>query len=137
MRHEQEADANSKANHRRKLWEVTSWRCVGRRVWSLLDGKCVHVLAGHTGRINAVSVSEDNRLAATASDDGTARIWSLDDGSCAQVLAFRAARSPAGHLSKDTACGWSHVTLETVFMAAGAHNSSDPYSSVHIAPGQR
>lgn len=49
------------------------------------SGKCLRVLSGHTGRLNKVVLSEDGRVAVTASDDGTARVWRLSDGACLHV----------------------------------------------------
>lgn len=55
------------------------------RVWSLEDGKCLRVLAGHAGRLNKVALAGDGSVAVTASDDGSARVWRLSDGACLHV----------------------------------------------------
>lgn len=52
------------------------------RAWDMLSGRCVHVLRGHTGRINAVRVAADGRTVVTASDDFTARVFDLQTGAC-------------------------------------------------------
>lgn len=43
-------------------------------------------LVGHSGPVNAVTVSTDGRRTATASDDGTIRLWQLPDGQPAATL---------------------------------------------------
>ena len=41
------------------------------------DGRELALMEGHTNSVNAVSVSADGRLAASASTDATVRIWDL------------------------------------------------------------
>ena len=50
------------------------------RVWDMLSGRCVHVLGGHAGRINAVRVANDNKTVITVSDDYTAKVFDLQTG---------------------------------------------------------
>ncbi len=56
------------------------------RIWDANTGVCQAVLVGHSGRLNAVRVSDHGKWAVTASDDGTARVWSTRSGACLQVL---------------------------------------------------
>jgi WD40 repeat protein len=42
-------------------------------------------LAGHTSNIRAMTVSKDESLLASASDDGTVRLWDMDRRSCRKV----------------------------------------------------
>lgn len=58
-----------------------------RRVWDLQTGRCVHVLAGHTGRLNRVRVAPSAPIAVTVADDFTARVWDWPAGRCLHVLA--------------------------------------------------
>lgn len=58
-------------------------------MWDLASGKCIHVLAGHSGRVNTVTVSEDGATLITASDDSTARVWDANSGECRAVLDVR------------------------------------------------
>jgi len=57
-----------------------------RRVWDLATGQCVHVLAGHTGRLNGVRVAPSAPIAVTVADDFTARVWDWPAGRCLHVL---------------------------------------------------
>lgn len=58
-----------------------------RRVWDLQTGQCVHVLAGHTGRLNRVRVAPSAPVAVTVADDFSARVWDWPAGRCLHVLA--------------------------------------------------
>lgn len=57
------------------------------RIWHALNGNCLFVLSGHTGRVNRVTVDLAGARAVTVSDDCTARVWSVDNGLCTQTLA--------------------------------------------------
>jgi WD40 repeat protein len=48
------------------------------RIWDLGGGRCLRVLDGHDGAVNAVAISADARFALSASMDGTLRRWELD-----------------------------------------------------------
>ncbi|MFF0518137.1 WD40 repeat domain-containing protein [Actinomadura nitritigenes] len=48
------------------------------RIWDLDGGRCLRVLDGHAGAVNAVAISADARFALSASTDGTLRRWELD-----------------------------------------------------------
>jgi WD40 repeat protein len=41
-------------------------------------GDLIHTLKGYTGKVNSVIFSPDDRMIASASDDGTIKLWSLD-----------------------------------------------------------
>ena len=60
------------------------------RIWDLGTGECTHVLRGHSGRVNTVTVSDDGGTVVTASDDSTARVWDAATGECRTVLQVRA-----------------------------------------------
>lgn len=45
-------------------------------MWNLI-GRQLAVLKGHQGQVTGVEFSEDSKLLATASIDGTARVWNL------------------------------------------------------------
>ena len=47
-------------------------------VWDVATGKELHKFAGHRGRILSVSVSPDNTMFATASEDSSVILWRLD-----------------------------------------------------------
>ncbi|MEU7901054.1 NACHT domain-containing protein [Nonomuraea sp. NPDC049152] len=46
-------------------------------IWDIATGRRTAVLTGHTGDIHAVHFSDDDRLLATSSLDGTTRIWPM------------------------------------------------------------
>ena len=50
------------------------------KVWNLTTCKLKTDLEGHTGYINAVTVSPDGSLCASGGKDGTARLWELTEG---------------------------------------------------------
>jgi WD40 repeat protein len=49
------------------------------RIWDIRNCALLHELRGHRGRINAVAVSADGNLAASASGDHDLKIWDLQD----------------------------------------------------------
>ena len=57
-----------------------------RRIWDTASGKCLRVLEGHSGRVNAVAVCDQRSTVLTASDDSTARVWDMETGRCLAVL---------------------------------------------------
>ncbi|RMD95137.1 MAG: cytochrome C [Alphaproteobacteria bacterium] len=50
------------------------------RIWDLETGETLHVLRGHTGVVEAVAVSPDRRLLATAGRDRRAGLWDIETG---------------------------------------------------------
>jgi len=50
------------------------------KVWNLTNCKLRTNLVGHTGYVNAVTVSPDGSLCASGGKDGTARLWDLNEG---------------------------------------------------------
>lgn len=50
------------------------------KVWSLTNFKIKTNLVGHTGYVNAVTVSPDGSLCASGGKDGTAMLWDLNEG---------------------------------------------------------
>ena len=71
----------------------------GRRVWDLSSGKCLRVLEGHSGRVNAVTVCDQSGAVLTASDDSTARVWDMETGLCLAVLEVREPPPPPARCS--------------------------------------
>lgn len=49
------------------------------KIWSA-DGKCLHVLSGHTESIADFSASPDDRWLATVGVDGSTRLWDIQTG---------------------------------------------------------
>lgn len=56
------------------------------RVWSLITGKCMFQLRGHTNKVYNVCIDVNARLVMSSSMDHTIRVWSLNNGSCLRVL---------------------------------------------------
>jgi len=50
------------------------------RIWDVFSGKFVCDFNGHTGPINSVDMSNDNKFVVTASDDYSVRIWNAENG---------------------------------------------------------
>lgn len=48
----------------------------------------IRTLEGHTGSVNAVSLTPDGRRAVSGSDDKTLRVWDVDTGQCLVIMAL-------------------------------------------------
>ena len=46
---------------------------------TLERGTCVHILEGHAGRSDCVSMTQDGRRAVSGSEDSTMRVWEGSD----------------------------------------------------------
>eukprot|EP00808_Paulinella_micropora_P032343 g67637.t1 len=73
-------------------WDMTA------RLWEFRSGKQLHVLKGHTNRVEAVAISTAGTVA-TGSLDKTVRLWSLASGECLHEL--------KGHLGPVMSVGFS------------------------------
>ena len=63
-------------------------------VWRCKDWSCVHLLGGHKGGVNSVSIHPSGKLALSVARDRTLRMWNLIKGRCAFIrrLPVEAAR---------------------------------------------
>ncbi|NUM35353.1 MAG: WD40 repeat domain-containing protein, partial [Candidatus Brocadiae bacterium] len=50
------------------------------KVWELESGKCLYTLEGHSDRVNAVALSQDEQTAVSASEDHTLKVWDIKKG---------------------------------------------------------
>ena len=50
------------------------------------DGTFLHQFIGHTGQVWAVSVSQNGRILASASNDQTIKLWNIETGECLTTL---------------------------------------------------
>ena len=55
------------------------------RMWSVTEGRCVRLLAGHKGAVTSVQVSPCGRLAASGGEDKRIKIWDLAEGKWIKV----------------------------------------------------
>jgi GTPase SAR1 family protein/DNA-directed RNA polymerase subunit RPC12/RpoP len=56
------------------------------KVWNLETGECLVTLRGHTGIVESVQITPDERYAISGSDDQTVKIWDLEIGACVTTL---------------------------------------------------
>jgi serine/threonine protein kinase len=70
-------------------------------LWSLSNETAQQSLSGHTGRINAIGMSQDSRLLVSGSDDRTLRLWDAVSGQVLQTLEGLPAPVTAVALSAD------------------------------------
>jgi WD40 repeat protein/serine/threonine protein kinase len=57
-----------------------------RYLWNLCRGQQVATLAGHAWIVTCAAFSPDGKLAATGSQDGTARVWDVAKRQCVKTL---------------------------------------------------
>ena len=50
------------------------------KVWDVEGGGELHMLAGHSGKVNGVAVSGDGRRAVCASADSALKVWDVEEG---------------------------------------------------------
>jgi WD40 repeat protein/serine/threonine protein kinase len=48
------------------------------QLWDLRTGRCLQALEGHTGAVESLSLSRDDRYVLSGDRDGTLRLWELD-----------------------------------------------------------
>ena len=63
-------------------------------IFDAVTGRELHTCRGHANYVNAVAISPDNRLVASAARDRTIRVWTAADGQLRDVLSPTRTRSP-------------------------------------------
>ncbi len=56
------------------------------RLWRVSDGTLLQTLEGHTDVVEAVAISPNGQIVASASRDGSVRLWKVSDGTILRVL---------------------------------------------------
>src|SRR6059058_4176417 len=87
--------------HRGGQWLATAGDDHHVRVWSLLDGKLVHKLAGHTDWVRTIDYSPDGRILASAGNDRRIIFWDALSGAQRDTLATHQAAIAAIRFSHD------------------------------------
>ena len=59
---------------------TASWNDNRLEVWHFEQGILAHKLEGHTGVVNAMTITPDGRYIVSAAADGAVRVWHLDTG---------------------------------------------------------
>lgn len=70
-------------------------------IWNIANKRILSELIGHNGKINSISINNNN-FAATSSDDGTIKIWDLNTSALSKTL--------YGHANKVTSARWLSST---------------------------
>jgi len=111
-------------------WVATASLDGTARVWEVMKGRVVAVLAGHTAVVNAIAFSPDGRWVVTASGDNTARVWDVGTGSTVAVFRGHTAEVRSAAFSPDgnrvvtasldeTARVWEAATGREVLVLGG------------------
>lgn len=104
------------------------------RLWSVADGRDLHVLRGHKEIIFSAQFSADGKTVLTASWDGTARLWDVATGKALRVLRGHDGQVNSAELSTDgktvltasrdmTARLWDAATGQELRALRGHHGS--------------
>jgi len=99
------------------------------QVWNLENGKLLHLLDGHEGRVTDAIYSADGKIIITSGLDETIRLWNVDTGGELAIMPGYTAEdliiSPDGELlitvSGDTARFWP-LTISADGQTAEFHN---------------
>src|SRR5271166_3023998 len=92
------------------------------KVWDVGSGRELLTLRGHTGGVSAVAVTQEGRLAVSASYDKTLKVWDLASGRELRTLTGHTgivgavAVTPDGHLAVSASCD---QTLKVWELASG------------------
>ena len=56
------------------------------KLWDMSSGACLRTFKGHTGSVNSVFLSADDRHALSGSDDATLKLWDVSNGACLRTF---------------------------------------------------
>jgi WD40 repeat protein len=94
------------------------------RHWNLETGECLAVLKGHSGFVDSVRITPDERFAVSSSEDKTVKVWDLKTRTCVGTLeghrnsVMSVAISPDGTLIAST--GFIDDTVRLWDLKSGA-----------------
>ena len=56
------------------------------RMWNPVTGKLIRKFQGHTGWVNTIALSQDNKILASGSDDHSIKLWDIASGKLIRTL---------------------------------------------------
>jgi protein MAK11 len=74
-------------------------------IWRTDDWMCVHILGGHKGSINSVSIHPSGKLAVSVAQDNTLKVWNLVQGKTICVMLCYGGSGSATSASDDASVG--------------------------------
>ncbi|CAJ0920960.1 unnamed protein product, partial [Mesorhabditis belari] len=66
-------------------------------VWNVHTEECLHMLTGHTERINSLLFEPERDLVVSGSHDGTIRVWDVQRGTCIANIVFHEGSRLSGY----------------------------------------
>ena len=82
------------------------------RLWSPADSRCLFVLRGHGGWVQAVGFSTDGLFVASVGDHDVVRVWDCATGQCVHTIDV--SKMLDASALPDLLCGWgfSHRKIQ-------------------------
>ena len=107
-------------------WRETKSKTVATLQQSIYGTQELNRLEGHSQRVNAVNVSKDGEIYATASDDGTIKVW-LPNGTLLKTLTEEQVQANAVlvNFSDIDLPTFDRVQTQTILTKAGSYSISN------------